>query len=69
VWLLKIAIASLVMIVVLNMFDLSSDYWLSLAMFGRLTYMLLVVALSLSSYIVVMWLLGARKEILQENII
>ena len=64
-WLLKISIASLVMIVVLNMFDLSSDYWLSLAMFGRLTYMLQIVVLSFASYVVVMWLLGARKEVFQ----
>ena len=65
VWLSKIAIASLVMITILNMFDLSSDYWLSLAIFSRLAYMLLIIVLSLLSYVVMMWLLGARKEIFQ----
>ena len=66
-WLLKITLASLVMIVVLNMFNLSTDYWLSLTMFGRLTYMLMIVALSLASYVVVMWFLGARKEVFYDS--
>ncbi len=60
-WLLKITIASLVMIVVLNIFNLSDDYWLGLAMFGRLKYILLIVSSSLISYMVMMWLLGAKE--------
>ncbi|MFT5950652.1 MAG: putative peptidoglycan lipid II flippase [Francisella sp.] len=66
VWLLKIALANLVMIVVLNMFNLSDDYWLSLEMFGRLKHILLVVFSGLISYVVMMWLLGAKKEIFHE---
>ena len=62
-WLLKIVLASLVMIAVLNMFNLSDDYWLSLAMFGRLKHILLIVSSGLISYMVMMWLLGAKKEI------
>ena len=66
-WLLKIALAIFVMIVVLKMFNLSSDYWLSLAMFGRLTHILLIVSSGLISYVAVMWFLGARKEVFHDN--
>ena len=66
-WLLKIALASFVMIIILKMFNLSSDYWLSLAMFGRLTHILLIVSLGLISYVAVMWFLGARKEVFRDN--
>ncbi len=60
-WLLRIVLASLVMIVVLKMFNLNDDYWLSLAMFGRLKHILLIVSSGLISYMLMMWLLGAKK--------
>jgi putative peptidoglycan lipid II flippase len=45
------------------MFNLNDDYWVSLAMFGRLKHILLIVSSGLISYMVMMWLLGAKKEI------
>ncbi|AJC48597.1 murein biosynthesis integral membrane protein MurJ [Allofrancisella guangzhouensis] len=66
-YLLKIVIACICMIVILKLFNLNDDYWISLSIFGRLRSILVIMSLSILVYISVIFVLRLRKMLVLDN--
>lgn len=61
--LLRVVLACMCMVFILNLFNLSDSYWIALSMFDRLTHIVEMVLLGLLTYLVVMLAMGELKSL------
>ena len=62
-FLIKALIGCICMFVVLNLFDLSQNYWISLTIFGRLKSIFIIILTGVISYLIVLAFMRIRKSL------